>query len=108
MQEYWLLHLSAQLPWPLWFISSHASKQVPTVVSPQPEGLLLAFVLFYFFLAFIFVSYAGSILLSRLFSSCEEQGLLSGCSGRAAHYNGFYYCRTWALGLGLSSCDTPV
>ena len=35
------------------------------------------------------------------FSSCGEQGLLSGCSARASHHPVSSRCRAWALGCGL-------
>ena len=36
---------------------------------------------------------AGSSLLPGLFSSCDEQGLLSTCRPRASHCSGFFGCR---------------
>ena len=49
----------------------------------------------------------GSLLLSRFFSSCSKQGLLSSCDARASHCSGFSCCGAWALGcVGLSSCGS--
>ena len=53
------------------------------------------------------------MLLHGLFSSCAERALLSGCSTRASHREGFS-CAAWALGprasalaaRGLSSCGS--
>ena len=50
------------------------------------------------------------------FSSCSEQGLLSGCNAQASRCSGFSYFGTWALGAwasvvsahGLSSCDSQA
>ena len=39
----------------------------------------------------------GSSLLCGLFSSCDEQGLLSSCGAWASHCNGFF-CGAWAIG----------
>ena len=57
---------------------------------------------------------AGSSLLLRLFSSCDEKGLLCSCGLWASHSHGFFGCRARALGAwasvvatcGLSSCGT--
>ena len=64
---------------------------------------------------------AGSSLLLRLFSSCGEQGLLSGCSAQASLVaehrlyvlqasvvaaRGLGGCGSWALEHRLSHCGT--
>ena len=52
---------------------------------------------------------AGSSLLLRLFSSCGEQELLSGCHVPASYCGGFSCCGAWALGsLGFSGCSSRV
>ena len=42
---------------------------------------------------------AGSLLLLRLLSRCDEQGLLSPCGVQASHCAGFSCWGTWDLGL---------
>ena len=52
---------------------------------------------------------AGSWLLCRLFSSCQERGLR--CGGvQASHCGGLSCCRFWALepGLSISSCSVAL
>ena len=49
------------------------------------------------------------LLLSGLWSSCGEQGLLSSCSVRVSHCSGFSCCTAWVLGyVGLSSCSSQA
>ena len=50
---------------------------------------------------FIYVC-AGSSLLCKFFSSCGEQGLLSGCGTWASHPSGFSWCGARRV-CGLSS-----
>ena len=50
---------------------------------------------------------AGSALLRVSFSSCGEQGLLSGCVAEASHFGGFSCCSARPLGhTGFSSCGS--
>ena len=43
------------------------------------------------------------------FSSCSEQGLLSGCGVWASHCSGLPCCRAWALGrVGFGNCGTQA
>ena len=53
----------------------------------------------YYYLFIFFVSL--SLLLVRLFSSCNDRGLLSSCA-RASHCSGFSCCRAQAPGVGAS------
>ena len=55
---------------------------------------------FHFWLPWVFITVRG------LFSTCDEQGLFSGCSTRASHYDGFSRCRAWAVWHSSSSCGT--
>ena len=48
---------------------------------------------------------ARSSLLRRLFTSCGEQWLLSSWCVWTSHCGGFSYCRAWARGHRLGSCD---
>ena len=53
----------------------------------------------------MFIFCAGSSLLLRLFPSCGQQGLLSGCDVLVFHCGGLSCCGARALGLvDLSSC----
>ena len=57
--------------------------------------------LIYFWLCWVFLA------ACVLFSSCREQGLLSGCDVQASHCSGFSCCWAWALGpKGFSSCSS--
>ena len=60
------------------------------------------------FLKFIYVfifGCAGSLLLSGLFASCGEWGLLFSCSVWASQWSGFSCCRAWVLEcIGFRSC----
>ena len=57
---------------------------------------------------------AGSSLLSTLFSSCSEWGLLTSCGTQASHCDGFSSCGAQAVGTqvsaaagrGLSGCGS--
>ena len=69
-------------------------------LTPQPLGFLNLF-LKICISVFIF-GYAESSLLSRLFSSCGEWRLLSGCIPRASHCNGFPCHGARALGHSAS------
>ena len=40
--------------------------------------------------------------MCRAFSSCSEQGLLSGCGAQASHCTGFSCCRAGAVGVRAS------
>ena len=69
-------------------------KQTCTLLRPQGGDLgpSPSFLLLFTF------GCAGSLLPPRAFSSCCEQGLLTGCSARASQPGGFSCCRAWALG----------
>ena len=71
-----------------------------TVLVPvaQRSDCIVLTVSFYIEKIFIYFGCAGSSLLHGLFSSCSEQGLLSGCSVWVSHCGGFSCCSTWALG----------
>ena len=45
----------------------------------------------------LFLGCAGSLFLCRVFSSCSEQVLFSGCSMWTSQGGGFSRCRAWAL-----------
>ena len=49
-------------------------------------------------LIILFIGWAGSSLLHRLFSSCNKWGLLSSTSAHASHCGSFSSFETWALG----------
>ena len=54
---------------------------------------------------FIFKNFfgcAGSLMLSRAFSSCSKWGLLSSFSAQASHCGFFSCCGAWARGLRAS------
>ena len=53
----------------------------------------------------LFLAVLGQSCCTRAFSSCEERGLLSSCSARAAHCGGFSFCGSRAPEFGLSSGD---
>ena len=66
---------------------------------------------FYLFIHFIIIIFGctGSLLLHRLFCSCEQQGLLSSCSAWVSHCGGFSCCGAWTLGcVGFSSCGSQA
>ena len=57
----------------------------------------------------IYLGCCGSSLLRGLFSSCSEQGPLSGRSVQASHCSGFSCCKARALGhMGISSCNSQA
>ena len=68
----------------------------------------------FFFNHFIYFGCTGSLLLSGLFSSCSEWGLLCSCGARASHCPDFSRCRVqapeqWAsevVAPGLQSTDS--
>ena len=60
-----------------------------------------------FFYNFIFTfGYAGSLLLPRLFSSCDKQALVSSCGMQVSHCSGFSMQSggSGVVVLGLSCC----
>ena len=74
------------------------------------KGCLFNITLF----TYLFIGYAGSLLLHGLISSCGEQRLLSSCSVQASHFNGFLLLSIDGLsgaralvvaGQGFSSCS---
>ena len=48
---------------------------------------------------------AGSSLLHRIFSRCRECGLLSSCTGRASHCDGFLLRSAGSRVLGFQYCS---
>ena len=57
--------------------------------------------------AFVHFCLHGLCCSKRAFSSCGEQGLLSGCCKGTSHCGSVSYCRAWALGhMGFSSCSS--
>ena len=49
------------------------------------------------FYLFIF-GCSGSLILTQVFSSCCEWGLLSSSAARSSHFSDFSSCRAWAVG----------
>ena len=64
----------------------------------RPEIVFQSYSSSFFIILFLF-GHTGYSLLQGVFSSCSEQGLLSGCGAQVSHCGGFSCCRAWALGL---------
>ena len=64
---------------------------------------LLGFFLFLkkFSFNYLFMAVLGVHCCAQAFSTCKEQGLLSGHDAQASLYSGFSCCRTWACRLQL-------
>ena len=61
------------------------------------------------FCLFIFGCAESLLLPAGFFSSCNEQGLLSGCSAQASPCGGFSHRGAQALGfVGFSSCSSQA
>ena len=74
----------------------------------KPDKVLLHF-FFVFIILCIYFGCSGSSLLQRLFSSCDELGLLFRGSVQASHCRGFSCCGAWALGqVGFSNCSSQA
>ena len=55
---------------------------------------------------YIFLAALGLRCCAWAFSSCCEEGLLSGCGVQASHCSDFSCCRAQALGcMGSSTCN---
>ena len=59
-------------------------------------------VLFVYFLFDFMFELCWVFIDVRVLSGCGESGLLSNCSVRASHCNGFSYCGAQALGMQAS------
>ena len=58
---------------------------------------------------YLFLATLGLCCCTLAFSSCGEQGLLSGCGVQASHRSGFFCCRAQTLGqAAFSSCRTQA
>ena len=70
-------------------------------ISPPSLSYIICMSVRLIFFSFTYLcifGYAGSSLVLRLFSSCSEQGLLSGCGVRTSHCSGFSCHAARALG----------
>ena len=77
----------------MWGGGERASRHALSCVLRE---VTLALVLLFFFYSLLAV--LDLCCHPRAFSSCCEQGLLTGCSARASQPGGFSCCRAWALG----------
>ena len=57
---------------------------------------------------YLFMAALGLRCCTPTFSSCGEQGLLSGCNTQASHRSGFSCCQAWPPGVLVSSFNVPV
>ena len=64
----------------------------------QIPPLFYIYIFFFFFKLFFYFWLHWVFIDVQAFSSCNEQGLLSSCSTRASHCNGFCCCRACVLG----------
>ena len=70
--------------------------------------MLMQMALFCPLFIYLFLAVLGLRCCLGVFSSCGEWGLLSGCSERASHCDGFSYCRAQALGMQSSVTAVPA
>ena len=93
---------------PLWYIV--CCQQMNKACKSMGNQILNNEVLklFIYLLIFIIFGCTGSSFLSRLFSSCGKQGLLSSRGARLSHCDGFFCCRARLQVQGLYRCGLVV